>query len=723
MARSRVPNLNAMAKLDQYRQPIVHALLFLIISLALVLALAIWRFNGPAGEIARFAVGQWLALTPVFLVLAVYLRLSIAASFVGALALSQVLLVALVALPMRINMNLVHWVVASAISAAMIALILTRFGVIGSQPTNDEKRRAWGPSAWLVTGLVLALWAFGSWLRNDVLTPRILLDHPENLDWIVADTRFFEVLANGLAGYGLGESGIVAGSGLRYHVLTYAYVGGLNEVFDLEPFSAQRFIVPALAAVAIAVASVGWARRISGGLLGGFISAALVLIASSVALPNLGGIGGEVIRDVSPSSTISAIWLIAAAWLIVSLLLRRSWLAPIVALLGSMIVTGGKVTSGLVLVGLIFGLLLYGLRRKALWRISLVTLACSAAGLVLGFVGLASGQTTGGLLLWQDWPGVSRQVFNNPGLVAGVVGLWFATWFAFVPRWSGLIGTARRGLRVYFYGGIGIGLVATGIYIVFSPESVDRGWVMISAAPIMGVFAGVGLSRIWHEITIYRTQTLILVGTAVGAALVFSTRDLAIFTEKPILFSMAVLALALVTGFVSCLPVLRSGKTGFPIRLAFLSTAIPLSIWSVVASVAAPLEGSQPRTQVDSVRTTELWRNTEWLAEISLPEGQEQGVLAVWSDDDLWAPALIGLRSFASDSYAGLGGKSLEVSLQSRQLLMKEWAEQAEIDTFAMCRSGVTAAWTTDNRLWPESEPSIQQGIGRLWWLNCPSAS
>ena len=417
--------------------------------------------------------------------------------------------------------------------------------------------------------------------------------------------------------------------------------------------------------------------------------------------------------------TIRAAGQVTLSWGVLSLVQKGSWWATVVGFLGAILVTGGKVTSGLVMCGLMAGAFAYYVRYRGRLPLAAATAIAVGLGCASAFMLFAHGQATGGLLQTQNWVSLAGQLGTAPSAVLAFLGVWVATWFAFIPRWSGIVGLRRPDHRLYLYSGLGILLAATIIYVIFSPESVDRGWVMVSAAPILGVFAGVGLGRIWIDLQRNLNRKLLLILSLLAMIPIFWLSQEPTVSERPLIFPLALVfisGIAVATALLLCRP-----KGG--LRISFVhflgALAIPPTLASLFAPVVAPLTSSPPRGPEEVEVTVNEWLSTEWLSDIDVPPEQQRGVLAVFSDQELWAPSLLGLRSYATSSYSGLGSPELVEAVNSREEEMRLWEMDPSLNIDHMCQQGVTAVWTTNQDLWPTELPNEQEGSGRLWWLDC----
>lgn len=254
------------------------------------------------------------------------------------------------------------------------------------------------------------------------------------------DMPFFEALATSLARLGPLDSIFVPGGEIRYHWLVYAWAGQVTEAAGAGPFVVMTRAIPIVAVVAGSLLVTGWARRLSRVDWVPTVAAALLLVGG-----HLGALYGGVLPQDSPSQAVSAVWLLALAVALVTLLGRSAgsarWtLLAVVAVLG-FATMGGKVSAGApAIAGAVLVAAVAQLRRES-WRLDAVlgATAIVVSG-VAAFVLLISGSAGGGglgLLSLLD-KSSSQQGMNPTEGAIGVLAGTAVMLVAVAARWAGV---------------------------------------------------------------------------------------------------------------------------------------------------------------------------------------------------------------------------------------------------------------------------------------------
>ena len=310
------------------------------------------------------------------------------------------------------------------------------------------------------------------------------------------DMVFFEGLASGTSLFNPTDSIYMAGEGIRYHWLTYAWVGQLSSAIGAEPFFVLTRVLPLVALVGTVLIAVAWARRLSPARWVPSLAAVLIVTGGYV-----GAIYGAILNFDSPSQALTSMWLLA---LLVGLLVALhggflvAWFAFALAM--SVVVAGGKFSTIVVAAGG-FGLLtVVGLGRRAEWRWRAVWLSgAGVLGIVITYVLMVSGSAqAGGLGLWSLMDRASSVQGLNPGpppvgvwvgiglLVIAIAGRWAGLgWLLARPEWRGRPETI-----------VGVGLAIVGVLtIALVSGGFNDMWFALAASAPLAVLSAVGLGE------------------------------------------------------------------------------------------------------------------------------------------------------------------------------------------------------------------------------------
>lgn len=349
-----------------------------------------------------------------------------------------------------------------------------------------------GGAEWMAVAVGLVVGAF-SLLAN-------LTNYP--LAWSGAwtgyhqDMVFFEALATGMSTFSPGDSIFMAGADIRYHWLSYAWVGQLTAASGAAPFVVLTRVLPVVALLGALLVVVGWSRRLSQQVWVPSLAALLLVSGGYV-----GAIYGAILNFDSPSQALTTMWLLGlCVALLAALQGGPSWGWAFVVLVLALGVSGGKFSSIVVAAGG-FGLLtLVGLATRAPWcRRALLLSGVGVLATLLTYVLLVSGSAqAGGLGLWSLLDRASSVQGLNPqttdrGILAGTALLILAM----VARWAGLAWLAAdRRTRLLPETVLGVGMAIVGVLtIALVSGGFNDMWFALAASAPLSVLSAVGVGN------------------------------------------------------------------------------------------------------------------------------------------------------------------------------------------------------------------------------------
>jgi len=332
--------------------------------------------------------------------------------------------------------------------SSLLLLLLALADVV--RRGSNAKQKAGLADAWLIPAVAASL-VFAAfsiiYLVQRGIAPRIT--EPAAFEIARTDALFHEVLANGLAAHGWGESGIVAGVPLRYHTLSYAWLGNIGSVFEYEPFIVQLRIAPLFLALLLAWGASFWAFAVRRSPLDSSLAPILVLLGGLVAAPAFTVIGPDVIRPYSLSSGFSAVVILGASWALTSLYKQNSRLLIPTAALGTFVATGVKTSSAPIIFTVAAALVLTSLRQHRGVLQPLVALLAASLGAGAAHLLLAFGQQDSGLLeINRTWLGALSGNGLEWTIAASSIAVAAMFVMAWIPRFSGVFGLLGTPFRL-----------------------------------------------------------------------------------------------------------------------------------------------------------------------------------------------------------------------------------------------------------------------------------
>ena len=468
-----------------------------------------------------------------------------------------------------------------------------------------------GGFAWL--GSQLRCWGLGSiarvswrgvWLLAPAviigllaLLPSILLT-PLRGGYVVGeayqpDVVFFEAVAQSVSMWGAGDSSMLIGEPLRYHWLSYGWIGSLTAASGAGDFVVMTRVFPVLMVFAAALLAASWARVLSRVWWVPGLAALLVVAGGYV-----GAAQGVALTYDSPS-TAYAVVLGLAFGLAFSLVVRADGgsVGVLITLLGllSFALVGAKASQALVIAAGVAAVAIWALRSGSLTRVWPLVLA-SASGMLLGYLaflfGVAGDETNIGVSGTQEHASTFQGLdpfAGGAGIALGTVALIAAM----LPRWVGTGWLARR-LPGEFAFAIGLAVAGIGTLAVLR-SGTNAAWFALASTALLSVLAAVGvgiaLERVGYSFSTsrWRRDPIIwAVVTAVGInVIVLFTYALAAVSGAAVLWRGPVLAwiLALVVAVVLARSTSLDGQW-------WLRWAAMVTVIITVTSIGARANGS-----------------------------------------------------------------------------------------------------------------------------------
>lgn len=324
------------------------------------------------------------------------------------------------------------------------------------------------------------------------------------------DMLFFEAVATSMARLGPLDSIFSPDALIRYHWLTYAWAGQVTEAVGAAPFVVLTRVLPFVAVIASCLIAVAWARRLSEVSWAPAFAVVLLVTGGYV-----GATYGAIFNFDSPSQSMTTLWLLAFAVVLLSLLRSGRISVGVVAALGltSFGLAGGKISAGAVAVGAALWVALIAVIRRAEWRraalvSTAVILVAFAGGYALVVMGSAD---PGGLKLFNLLDRASSIQGMNPipgswGIALGTLALVIAI----VARWSGLVWfVLRRDTRWRPETVLGVGLALAAVFTVFALSGgMNDTWFALAASAPLSVISAAGAAEAWRSFGPARRVTM-----------------------------------------------------------------------------------------------------------------------------------------------------------------------------------------------------------------------
>lgn len=520
--------------------------------------------------------------------------------------------------------------------------VLPALGVIwriarGAPGSSDDRWLGVVATSLAVAGIALLL----RWDTFRVPVP----DGP--LDRVHPDAYVVAALGTGITAGGWGDSGVMGGIPYRYHWMTYAWTGWIEQQAQLPPLTS-------LSPVSFVVGLSG-AALMGGWLARRYLPGSWFALAAAAGALAIGGSldhysGSLLYAFVSQS--FGALWLLGAfACFALATDDGRRWaLIPLGVL--SFVAMAGKVSHGAVVIAGAGAFLITRVVQQKQVRRSFAAAGVAVLAAGLGFVTVSSGQPGGGALL--------------PAWVYGPVPWITATAFfglARLLRWAGL-GYAltlpdvrRSAVAPWALGATGASLVVA--LLLTSPNGNQEYFLdsaMVIAAPLgaLGAIAWCK-SRSRHPRAGIAIASAVALGVIAGGGLFAAMR----FAPSAPRLSPQLAILAIVGTFAAIVAwSARSRGNGWLDALGWLAMVGLIASFSVQVArpLAFPPGTSEPmryswarddlldRAATDPELTTSLREAANWLRSNTAPTD----ILVVSDPTTAWLPALAGRRAFAS---------------------------------------------------------------------------
>ena len=446
---------------------------------------------------------------------------------------TALVLVALIILVQSIAGSLIWlWVRRGAVSfveaAGMGLVIGSVIAALGSQVTIAAVGSGWGWLVVVVLGFVawlgsrLAWWSLGTielGPRRDLLilipaavigfialVPSILLTPLRN-GYVVGgvyqpDVVFFEALAQSVSVWGAHDNSMLVGEPIKYHWLSYAWIGNLTEVSGAGDFTVMTRVFPVVIVIAAVFLAAAWARLLSPVWWVPGLAALLVVAGGYV-----GASQGVALTYDSPS-TAYAVILGLAFGLVLTLILRAhpgSSSVGLLVMMGvvSFALVGAKASQALVIAVGVAGVFVWSFVSRSVGRVWPMVLA-SGLGMLGGYLvflfGVAGDETNIGVSGTQE----HASTFQGFDPVGGPLGIALGTaalLLAILPRWLGALWVARR-LPGEFAFVVGLVVAAVGTLAVLR-SGTNSAWFALASTALIAVVAsagvGVALERVGYS--------------------------------------------------------------------------------------------------------------------------------------------------------------------------------------------------------------------------------
>ena len=459
-------------------------------------------------------------------------------------------------------------------------------------------------TGWWESGSVAGISWRGVWLFTPVvligvlaLVPSILLT-PLRGGYVVGagyqpDVVFFEAVAQSVSTWGAADSSMLVGEPIRYHWLSYGWIGSLTAASAAGDFVVMTRIFPVLMVFAAALLAASWARALSRVWWVPGLAALLVVGGGYV-----GASQGVALTYDSPS-TAYAVVLGLAFGLMLSVVLRPGGgpVGLLLVLLGllSFALVGAKASQALVIAVGVAAVAIWALATRSLGRIWPLVLA-SASGMLLGYfaflLGVAGDETNIGLSGTQEHASTFQRLDPFEGGLGIALGS-FALMLAILPRWLGASWLAGR-LPGEFAFGIGLAFAGVGTVAVLR-SGTNAAWFALGSTALLSVLAAVGvgiaLERVGYSFPSGRWRRDPIVWALVTAlvinALVLLAYALAAVSGAPVLWRGPLIAWVVSLGVAFILARSSSLVGGRWLRWAAMVTVI-----ITITSIGARANGS-----------------------------------------------------------------------------------------------------------------------------------
>lgn len=305
---------------------------------------------------------------------------------------------------------------------------------------------------------------------------------------VFIDIPFFEVLSRSVYSFGNTDSYLVAGQGVRYHWLSFAWIGAVDSWFHTEPFDVLVMVAPVVALISAGLMAACITLRFSTSAVATFLSVVLTVCSTGFFRDGI----GYLVPPTSPSHGLSVSWLLFTVFILLRLddfVIPRRMVAAGVAF-SSFMTTGGKVSHGLVLVGAVVVLTLGQVAERRFSRSSSVVPLSVCVGVLASYCLLIAGAGSGGV---DFGPGSisALPVFLLPVWVIARVAGWFARIAPVGLLATKLTGRLPRDVQLMILGSL---LAGTGAFFMTNHIGGSHVFFLLSATSVVVPFVPIGLS-------------------------------------------------------------------------------------------------------------------------------------------------------------------------------------------------------------------------------------
>lgn len=519
---------------------------------------------------------------------------------------------------------------------------------------------------------------------------------------LAVDLPWFQAMSNGLASFGVHESGLISNWPLRYHWLSYAWAGAVDEQLGLADFEALLRLIPLVTMFSLLLLAIALTRRPWLPRWTPVLAVAALMLGGYVAVARFAG--GSPWDWASPSTPMSATWLLAAFVTLLWWVRGRGGRAtlPVLFVL-SLATVGGKGSAGTILVGGAIGMAALGLLGRRSWaRRSAVAAAVIAAAVAMTFMLMISGTDPGSTVRIAD------MLAAGSGVTLSVVLLLAAQLTGMAAPWIGLLPAALGPARLqplFAFGYSAAASAALLLVILDAPDGNERLFATSAAtviAPISAAGVAYGMQQFLTPLRLSHarlaTSAAVLVVTVLGLSLA-SQSD--VFDVRPWLFPSTVLLVTagLAAVVVSWLPRprRRSWRTWITSFSAVLF-ALAIAFTPATQLVSAVESGGVSPDQVDAA-----WMaGAQQAGDAVRAAATDDDVVALWNaatDADVslrWVPALTGLRGYfgPDPSVARLGPAGSLAETDRRRAVLADFLTSHDPDR--LCSEGVRWVWVND---------------------------
>ena len=395
--------------------------------------------------------------------------------------------------------------------------------------------------------------------------------HP--LDWTgwwgyYVDIPYHEALSVSLSHWGPGDSILEAGSALRYHWFAHAWSGATTEATSAGDFVVMTRVLPVVALVGMVLVALSWARTLTKIPSVPFLAVLFVVLGMDVATQPPSGL--MQIFGLSPSMSLAAMWLLAAALVVTELLGGRlSWpRAWPVLLLLAVANVGGKTSNAAALVGgvglvALVSTVQRGIPRRTAWSAFGVVLAATGVTFLLLLTG-TDGSLARGF-------GASAQTYTflpGPGRSGIVLGT-LAVGLAMAAKWAGVgvlaLDRSHRDTAAVWLA-VGAGIIGLFLMSVLTHPGSSQLYFPLSSAVVIAVVSAWGAGVALDRLTGATGRAAAVAGGGAGLVGLAYLTDAS--TPHRWRAPLVVWLLAVVVGVVAAL-----GAGQYPWRRRFPSTA------------------------------------------------------------------------------------------------------------------------------------------------------